>query len=99
MILIVGTVRLPPQNLAAARPVMDHMVTASRAEAGCIECCYAEDLFDPGLIHIKEMWCDTAALEAHFASDHIAVWRAEWPRLGLGERELFAHDVGQGRPV
>lgn len=99
MILIVGTVRLPPRNLAAARAIMQQMVDASRAETGCMQYCYAEDLFDPGLIHIKELWLDRAALERHFASAHIAAWRAEWPRLGIGHRDLVAHEVAEGRPV
>jgi quinol monooxygenase YgiN len=96
MLLIVGTVRLPPANLADARPVMQRMVAASRAEAGCITYSYAEDLFDPGLIHVSELWSDRAALDEHFASNHIAQWRAEWPRLGLGERNLVLHEVGEG---
>ncbi|MEO5706906.1 MAG: putative quinol monooxygenase [Alteraurantiacibacter sp.] len=99
MLLIVGTVRLPPENLAAARPVMERMALASRAEAGCIEYGYAEDVFDPGLIHVKELWVSRAALDAHFASAHIGAWRAEWPALGLGERALRVYEVDEGQRV
>ena len=49
MLLIVGTIRLPAQNLGAARPAMQQMVEASRAESGCVEYSYAEDVLDPGL--------------------------------------------------
>jgi quinol monooxygenase YgiN len=63
MLLIVGTVRMPAQSVAAARPVMQAMVDASRAEPGCVEYVYAEDLFDPGLIHVKELWSDLPALD------------------------------------
>ncbi|WP_227657914.1 putative quinol monooxygenase [Comamonas terrigena] len=45
MLLIVGTVRLPPENLERAKPVMGAMVQTSRAEAGCLEYVYAEDFF------------------------------------------------------
>ncbi|MDR6116494.1 MULTISPECIES: putative quinol monooxygenase [unclassified Sphingomonas] len=98
-LLIVGTVRLPPDNLDAARPVMRRMVEASRAEPGCLEYGYAEDVLDPGLIHVKEIWADQAALDAHFASPHIAEWRAAWPVLGIGERDLRVYAVGEARPV
>ena len=98
-LLIVGTVRLPPDNLDAARPVMRRMVEASRAEPGCLEYGYAEDVLDPGLIHVKEIWADQAALDAHFASPHIAEWRAAWPALGIGERDLRVYAVGEPRPV
>lgn len=97
MLLIIGTVRLPPDNLDAARPVMQRMVEASRAEPGCLDYGYAEDVLDPGLIHVKEMWADQAALDRHFASPHIAEWRAAWPELGIGERRLFVYEVVEPR--
>lgn len=58
MLLIVGTVRLPADKLDAARPVMRRMVEASRAEPGCLDYGYAEDVLDPSLIHVKELWTD-----------------------------------------
>jgi len=97
MLLIVGTVRLPAANMEAARPVMKRMAEASRLEAGCIEYGYAEDVFEPGLIHVKEMWTDQAALDRHFASTHIAEWRSAWPGLGIGDRNLRVYDVEQPR--
>ena len=97
MLLIIGTIRLPPQNLAAARPVMKAMTMASRAEDGCHDYGYAEDVLDPGVIHVKELWRDQAALDRHFASDHLSAWRAAWPRLGLGARSLYVYDVGEPR--
>ncbi|QXZ08474.1 antibiotic biosynthesis monooxygenase [Comamonas sp. Y33R10-2] len=97
MLLIVGTVRLPPENLERARPVMQAMVEASRAEDGCLEYGYAEDIFAPGLIHVKERWTDQAVLDAHFASPHIKVWRETWSALGIGERDLVVYEVGLAR--
>jgi quinol monooxygenase YgiN len=99
MLLIVGTVRLPAHALNAARPVMQRMVHASRAEAGCLAYGYAEDVFEPGLIHVHELWTDQAALDRHFASAHIAEWRAAWPSLGIGERDLRVYEVGEARPI
>ena len=49
-----GTVRLPAEIVDAARPVMQRMAGASFAEEGCLEYTYAQDMFDPGLIHVKE---------------------------------------------
>lgn len=97
MLLIVGTVRLPSENLQDARPAMARMISASRAENGCEKYSYAEDVLDPGLIHIKEMWRDQAALDRHFASEHIATWRATWLKLGITDRDLRVYEVGQPR--
>ena len=65
------------------------MVLASRAEDGCEEYSYAQDVLDPGLIHVKEMWSDQAALDRHFASEHIAAWRASWREFGIGASAAF----------
>lgn len=93
MILVLGTFRVDPSRLDAARPAMEAMTLASRAEPGCIEYGYAEDLLDPGLIHVTERWTDREALTAHVATAHIAEWRAQWPVLGLGERDLVIYHI------
>jgi quinol monooxygenase YgiN len=80
-LLIVGTVRLPPENLGRARPIMKQMVEASRAEGGCLAYSYAEDILDSGLIHVIEAWSDRPSLDRHFASTHIAEWRSCWAGL------------------
>ena len=95
MLLIIGTVRLPPEKLAEARPAMERMILASRAERGCLEYGYAADVLDPGLIHVKEMWTDRSALTDHFASRHIADWRTNWPQLGITHRNLRLYEVGE----
>lgn len=97
MLLIVGTVRLPSQNMDAARPIMKRMAETSRAEEGCVEYGYAEDVFEPGLIHVKELWANQASLDRHFASAHIAEWRKAWPSLGIGDRDLRLYNVGEPR--
>jgi quinol monooxygenase YgiN len=97
MLLIVGTINLPADNLPAARPVMHAMAEASRAEDGCLEYAYAEDVFVPGLIHVKELWRDQPALDRHFASAHLVEWRASWPDLGIGDRNLKVYEVGEPR--
>lgn len=97
MLLVIGTVRLPPERLIDARPAMKRMVAASRAEPGCRSYAYAEDVLEPGLIRVTELWDDQSALDAHFASAHLAEWRDAWPRLGLGGRELQLFEVALPR--
>ena len=99
MLLIVGTVRLPADRLDAARAIMAEIVKASRAESGCVEYCYAEDVLDRGLIHITERWRDRKALDEHFKTAHLAEWRAAWPSIGLGERNLRLYEIGEPLPI
>lgn len=99
MLLIIGTVRLPPDKLTEARPAMQRMISASRAEPGCIEYSYAQDVLDAGLIHVSEVWLDRAALDAHFRSAHIADWRASWAVLGIGDRNLMLYEARDPKPT
>ncbi len=99
MLLIVGTVRLPAENLLLAHDAMARMISASRAEDGCIEYVYSEDVLEPGLIHVKELWKDQPSLDAHFQSPHIRQWRESWPHLGIRDRSLRVFEVQEPRPV
>ncbi|TPN82679.1 antibiotic biosynthesis monooxygenase [Mesorhizobium sp. CU2] len=99
MLLIIGTVRLPPDMLEQAKPAMQRMILASRAEPGCLQYSYAQDVLDTGLIHVSEAWSDRAALDAHFNSAHIAEWRASWVELGIGERKLTLYETDGGAPT
>ena len=98
-LIVAGTVRVPPENLDRFRPHMAEMMTASRAEDGCLAYAYAEDVTEPGLIHVFERWRDRATLDAHFATEHMARWRALWPSFGVSERRLIAYEVVSERDV
>ena len=98
MLVITGTFRLPPDKLDAARPVMAAMIEASRAEPGCFHYSYGEDVLDPGLIHVAEHWTTREALAAHGESAHIKAWRAAWPALGIGQRDLTLFEADAGVP-
>jgi quinol monooxygenase YgiN len=98
-LLIIGSVRVAPDNGAEARKAMAAMIAASRGEEGCLHYAYAEDVAEPGLIRVSELWRDRDALASHIASDHLAAWRAAWPRLGLSDRDLLLYEVGDPEPV
>ncbi|MDO8410338.1 MAG: putative quinol monooxygenase [Phenylobacterium sp.] len=98
-LVIAGTIRVPAARLAAFRPHMLAMLEASRAEDGCVQYAYAEDVAEPGLIRVFEAWRDQAALDAHFQTPHLAAWRAAWPEFGVSDRRLIAYEVASERTV
>ena len=98
-LIIAGTVRVPPHNVEVLRPHMLTMMAASRAEDGCAVYGYAEDVAEPGLIHIFEVWRDQAAVDAHFKTAHMARWRAAGSELGVSDRRLIAYEVAGERPL
>ena len=93
MIVIEGTVRVPPERVEAARPAMETMIRASRAESGCIDYAYSVDLLDPGLVRVTERWENREALKAHFAAPHMAAWREEIASLGITDRSLRLYEA------
>ncbi len=98
-VLVIGTVRLPPENIDRARAAMEAMVAASRAEDGCFEYAYAQDLLDPGLVRVTEAWRDREALAAHFQTAHMAAWRAVFPDLQITDRRLALYEAGEPEPI
>ncbi|MCP5391949.1 MAG: antibiotic biosynthesis monooxygenase [Sphingomonadaceae bacterium] len=99
MIQIVGTVRIPAGSIDAARPAMERMLAASRAEPGCLRYSYAVDVLDEGLVHVVEAWADRDALAAHFQTPHMAEWRAEFAALGISDRDLRLYETDEGEPI
>ena len=94
MLIVMGTVRMPPENLNEARFAMQEMIEASREEEGCQQYAYSEDVLEPGLIHVIEIWRDREALDEHFEADHLMEWRANWDRLGIHDRNLYVTEAG-----
>lgn len=99
MILIAGTMRVPSENLAQAREALRSLTVATRAEPGCLDYAYSEDLIESGLVHLNERWEDQATLDAHLKTAHLAAWRREAARLGVGDRRLFLYEVDAGEPL
>ncbi len=76
MIIIQGWIRLADGEIARLRPAAETMINTTRTtEPGCIEYNFAVDLVEPNLIRISERWKDQAALDAHFASAHMAAFQ------------------------
>ncbi len=93
MIAVIGQFRMPAAHMEASRPLMRKVVEATRAEDGCIEYNYAEDVLDPGLIRVSEVWQSRAQLDAHLATYHMRVWVEERIALGLSGRAITVYAV------
>jgi len=69
---VVATIPAKPEAVDAIREALQTLVTATRAEEGCL----AYDLFEsgaaPGTFVTVERWTDQAALDAHLQMPHVA---------------------------
>ena len=99
MIVVVGQFRFPPEQMAAALHAMRKVMEATRAEDGCIEYNYGEDVLDPGLIRVSELWASRAQLDAHMRTPHMAVWQQERNALGLSGRSISVFEAGEPLPL
>jgi quinol monooxygenase YgiN len=93
MIVVIGEFRLPLEHRAEAEQAMARVVAATRAENGCIAYAYAEDVTDPGLFRVSELWESHEALAAHFAAPHMLAWQRERAELGMKDRKVTAYAV------
>ncbi|MDB5446992.1 MAG: antibiotic biosynthesis monooxygenase [Phenylobacterium sp.] len=98
-VVVAGHFRLPPENLAGLKPHMAVVVSATRAEDGCLVYAYAEDVLEPGLIRVFEVWRDQAALDGHFASAHMKAWQQVRAGFGLYDRDIKAYEVAGERQL
>ena len=98
-VVVVGQFRLPPERMDEARGAMRKVMEATRAEDGCIEYNYAEDVLDPGLIRVSEVWASREQLAAHLKTPHMAVWAEERAALGLTGRAITVFEAGEGQTL
>ena len=98
-LIVAGTFRVPPENVELLRPHMRAVMEATRLEEGCLVYSYGEDVGDPGLIRVFEVWRDQACLDAHFASTHMKQWQADRAAFGLHDRRISAYEVSGERQL
>lgn len=97
MIVVQGTARVHPDDVTALRESVAIMVAATRAESGCEAYGFAEDMLEPGLMHIAERWRDDAALQAHFATPHMAAFNAALGKARILGVKVVAYTVSGER--
>ncbi|NDW05412.1 putative quinol monooxygenase [Jiella pacifica] len=99
MIIVSGILRLSPSDLASVTTAAAAVLTATRAEEGCIVYAFAEDLLEPGLVRIYEEWESREALAAHGKSAHIAAWHQALRAVTVIERDLKLIEAGKVEPL
>ena len=83
MLVVAGVIQLDPARRGAAEEAFEKMRAATLKEEGCIEYQAYVDRLDHGTFFMFEKWKDQAALDAHFASSHMAEFGAALGGLGV----------------
>ncbi|MEM9563067.1 MAG: putative quinol monooxygenase [Actinomycetota bacterium] len=93
MLIVAGTLQIDPEHRDAMFASLVPMVEATRAEPGCRAYVFSPDTDDPGRVHLFELWDDQAALDGHFASEHMAAWMAQAAELPIRGRDITKYLV------
>ncbi len=73
-IIVTGTIDVDPAKRDDFIALAKTLMAATHAEEGCEHYSFSADLDAPTRFHISEQWADTATMEAHTASAHLATF-------------------------
>lgn len=99
MITITAVVQSSAEDIAALRPALVAMETASRAEAGCVDYTFCQEVGNPDVLRINELWESMEALEAHFQSPHMAEFNAAVAARPPRSMDLRMNELGPERAL
>ncbi len=93
MLIVAGTIQLDPSKRAEADAAFEKMRAATVKEPGCIEYQAYSGREDAGTVFMFEKWQDQDALDAHFASPHMAEFGAALGGLGVTAMDVKKYGV------
>jgi quinol monooxygenase YgiN len=98
MLIVAGTIALDSAKRAEVETAFDQMRDATLKEPGCLEYQVYLDRKEPGMVLIFERWVDEAALQAHFATPHMAAFGAMLANAGVKGTNVKKYEVaGESR--
>ncbi len=75
MIVVNARIEATEETIAALKDAILTMEQASQAEEGCHDYTFSVELGNASALRITEKWESMAALEAHFATPHMAAFQ------------------------
>lgn len=93
MLIVTGSFRLPQERIEAARQPIRAVIETTRREEGNVVYAYAQDVLDPTLFRITEIWRDRSASERHLTAAHLGAFLGAMMELGVSDIELTEHIV------
>ena len=99
MLIIAGSASIDPAKRDELSAAGREMVAETRKEPGCLAYAFSWDFDDPNVIHIYERWESQEALDAHFASPHMAKFQVALGKLGPSGLEIRKYEIASEGPV
>jgi quinol monooxygenase YgiN len=73
---LTGWIKIPADELARLRPLLDEHIRLTRAESGCLAFTVRQSPGDPTRFEVSERFRDRAAFEAHQRRAAASAWGA-----------------------
>ena len=99
MLVIAGHIQLDPDKLPAALPAAQEMMAETHKEEGCVAYVFSQSVDEPGRFQIFEEWVDQSALDAHFATPHMAKFQQAMGGFGIKEMTVHRYEVSSKGPL
>jgi quinol monooxygenase YgiN len=94
MIVITAIVQSTAADIEAMRDALAEMESASRAEEGCHDYTFLQEVSNPDVLRINERWESMEALQAHFATPHMAKFNEAMGAHPPKSMELSINELG-----
>ncbi|MFW6027826.1 MAG: putative quinol monooxygenase [bacterium] len=99
MLIVAGHVTLAAGEVEKVLPIARRMVEETRKEAGCVEYGFARDVSAENTIRIFEIWENREALDAHFATPHMAEFNKALGEVKIESVSIKIYDVSGVHPL
>jgi quinol monooxygenase YgiN len=95
MIVVTGKIVVAPEDVDAAIAAVKDMVAETVREDGCHVYEFSRVIGSENVFRVYEEWADLTALEAHFRTTHMAVFRERLAGLTILSRAISRYEAGR----
>jgi len=99
MLIVAGSITTEDGGREAFLAGVTSMVAATHTEPGCREYVFSPDPDDANRVLLFELWDDQEALDAHFATEHMAEFRREVADIPIAGRDIKKYTISDVGPV
>ena len=94
MIVVLVEVESSVEAIEGLRGPLAEMQEASRAEEGCHDYTFSQEICDPSRMRIVEIWDSMDALRFHFGTPHMEAFRKAMAGSPPGSMNVRVHELG-----
>lgn len=99
MLIVMAVVGVKEGSIDEVRDGLRTMEEETRKEPGCLAYAFSLDVSDPTTMRISERWESMEALEAHFATPHMAAFGGVLAKAPPTSMEVKVYEVAREREL